>query len=395
MQEPKHKNKPTKQSAVAAILKAVVVAVLVLIVPLVNYNIDPSRLYHTGREDSLELNAVDILLNGQNAAHLSNCNERLLKREFLRRTEEQYETVVLGSSRGAMITGEMLGEESFYNLSLAGASLEDILGIYGYMLMNGQSPERVVISIDPWLANDNFTDPRSWNAYGDGYLYVVNELLGGNDTRVYEPYGLFDPESDGSTFWELDGATKLNLFSIPYFQNCLRELVTGNYAIYSEVVPTDEAEGETGIMHTDGSFSYPAAYRNAPDYEIINKVQLSFPESVLGMEDYTVLKGEKYALLEQFIALLTSQGVEIQFILQPISPLIIDHMQTEPRYANFFLTEEMYYELAAQYDIDVVGTFDPYEMMLSFGSFYDGYHMRPRFITPLIEELNALSEVTE
>lgn len=392
MRKAAQKTKPDNPRAphkLGVLLRVLIALAVVLCVPVVNYTIDPSRLYHTSRADSLELQAVEFLLDGQNAANLSNCNERLLKREYLRRTDRTLDTVVLGSSRGAMITAGMLGADNFFNLSVSGATLDDLVGIYGYLLLSGQQPERVVISIDPWVLNDNFSDTRSWEAFGDGITYVYEELLGVPVAREYIPEGLYDPENENrQNLLTMSGELKLNLFSIPYFQSALQNLANGNYATYSRTEQTDLNEGETGILRADGSYSYPAEYRNADETAIIQRAETSLPGSVLGMEDYESLDTQNRELFETFIKTLTENGVQVDFLLEPVSPVIYDHMKSESRYACYFQAEQMFRDMAQPLGIRVAGSFDPYALGMTAYDFYDGYHLKP----DRIEELVAMLE---
>lgn len=372
------------------LVRALLVLALLLAVPAVNYHIDPSRLYHTSRADSLELQAVELLLEGKNAANLSNCNERLIRREYLRRTGRQLDTVVLGSSRGAMITAEMLGEENFFNLSVSGATTDDLIGLYGYLMLCGQQPDRVVISLDPWMLNDNYVDTRSWEAFGDGLIHAYSELFGESLDRVYQPSGLYDPQSDNRVgLLQLSGELKQNLFSIPYFQSSLQSLANGNYAVYSQIVATELQEGETGVMRADGSYSYPADYRNADLDTVIQRAETSLPDSILGLEDYPSLDTGNRTTFERFVQALTSGGVQVEFLLEPISPVLYDYMKTEPRYATFFQVEELYRSIAESCGIPVAGSFDPYALGLDAGDFYDGYHLRPERVEQLAQALAA------
>ncbi|MEG1984728.1 MAG: hypothetical protein RR009_05525 [Oscillospiraceae bacterium] len=383
-------NKPRR--IIVSALKAFIVILLVLAVPLVNYNIDPSKLYHTGREDSLEIQAVEILLDGKNVANLSNYNERLLHREYLRRIDTPFDTVVLGSSRGALITKEMLGTDNMFNLSVSGASIEDIIGTYGYLHMNNLVPHRLVISIDPWILNDNFGDARALEAFGDGYAHYLTTRIGADYTASYVPSGLYDINNTERTpLYKLSNSLKLNLFSISYFQTSLQQYFSGSYATYSKIIETSENSGTTGIVRADGSFSYPADYRNADEATIIMRAERSFPSSILGLENYENMNSKNRLLFEKFIQTVIEDGVQVEFLLEPLSPVIYDYMKTEERYSNFFKTQDMFTSLAEKYGVEYTGTFNPHAANLSIDDFYDGYHVKPECIATLIQPLNEES----
>ncbi|MEG1017758.1 MAG: hypothetical protein RSE36_08105, partial [Oscillospiraceae bacterium] len=193
-------------------------AALFVVLVAANYFIDPGNIFHAASPDSAEMRAIAIVKGGENAENLDNFNERLVKR-MLAIEGGSFDTVVLGSSRAALITKQMTGEDSFFNFSISGASLEEIVGIFGVYEQNHGLPKRVIISMDPWYLNDNFKSERFEKSLGDGYYHVLTDLLGfeSADRSLLSIGALYrDPHSKISLF-DLGAGTVSELFSVTYF----------------------------------------------------------------------------------------------------------------------------------------------------------------------------------
>ncbi len=359
-----------------------VVPVLVVIV-YVNYTVDPSSLYKLSREDSDEITAVDIMVTGQNATNIGNCNERLVRREYLNRMTQPVQTIALGSSRGAIVDSDMLKEQSFFNFSVVGATIEDFIGYYGLLHQNDLLPNKVYFVIDPWILNDNYNgngQDRYKEAVGDGYYYYMTEVLNKEvDPKVAEIGALYKPFSEEKqSIFSLGKDKLLNLFSITYFQgsiySVLNDMQAQENAGYT-VEPTENKFEYSDIIRFDGSYSYPEGYREVSTNEKTARAMASLPESVLGLEDFDEIDGENKKLLMEFVESIRKSGVEVEFLLLPISTVIYEHMeQNFDRYQNFFLCEETVREIANEYDCSVVGSYNPHEFGFDMSSFYDGYH---------------------
>lgn len=385
--------KPNRKHIATNLLKIFAALVLLCAVPLVNFTVDPSRLYHQSRADSLEIKAVDYLLEGHNVANLSNYNERLLRREYLLRMNYTPSVLVAGSSRGALITTEMLGLEKgeMFNVSVANGDLRDTIGFLGLLRQLDRMPEKLVLCLDPWTVNDNWGDNRYAEALGDGYYAYVHDRLGREaDATISTVGGIYNPASDNRfSFSSLSSEDRLNLFSIPYFQSSLQRYFSDDYETYRTVVPTEETSGATGVVRYDGSYAYPQDYADADAYVATERARASVPQ-IIGLDDYPTLKGEKYALLCAVLAALAEDGVEVQLVLCPISNYLYDYMvEHRADYANFFHTEQMYYDLAEEYGLTITGTFDPYTLRYDMNDFYDGYHLRPERVAEIVAGLET------
>lgn len=371
--------KQGKTAAWAAKLAVKVLAVVLLLafVMYVNYTVDPGKLFQATSSNSVELTAAAIILKGANAANLGNYNERLIKR-VIARDGPAYSTLIFGSSRGAMITAEMVGDPNAMNLSVTGGTLDDFLGLFGVYMQNHETlPERVVVCVDPWLFNDNFQDPRFAESLGDGYHYTLTQLLGRdgvpdsllNISAIYQ-------KGEEVGFFDLGFDTCKQIISIPYFQTAVSSLFSENIDM-SGVREIRESDDDFGALRSDGSYCYPLDYRNSDQDTVNYRAGVQLPNNMLGYDKYDTATGEKYALLRDFVAYLRGNGVRVDFIVLPIHPIIYMQVFSTDKYHPYIQTDSVLADVAAEYGCNIVGALNPMAVDTDETDFLDGYHYKP------------------
>ena len=368
---------------------------MLALVPLVNYSVDPSALFVTSRADAPEISAAALMLEGHNVTGLApNYNERLLRREYILGMAKPAEVIVTGSSRGEFISADMLGlgAGELFNVSVAGGELEDMLGFLGLLLERELIPETVIISLDPWTVNDDYSQQRWRGSIEDGLIFMLcglGELDKGADSSVrLEP--LYDPDAPDRGFASLSGDVQKELLSVSYFQSSLQYYFSDDYELYKEVRVCDKQDGITGVVRSDGSYSYALDYRSADADISIERANNSLP-NVLGVEIYGELKGIKYSRLQALIEYLTERGIEVKLVMFPLGNTIYDYMnepENRSRYSSFFKTEELFRALAQEMGVEITGSFDPHSFGYDMSDFYDGYHLREARVAEIVKELN-------
>ena len=373
--------------------------VLFLIVPLLgtmaytNMHVDPGRLYHIDREDMFEYDIVRILKEGHNVENIDNYNERLVKRDFINRMEQPADVIIAGSSRGALITKDMLGVASMFNTSVAGGSLDDVIGFYGVLKQYDLLPKTYIIVFDPWMLNDNYYESRYERSLGDGYYnYMTNDMGYTVDESLKVIDSIYEPGSDAPiSFWDLGDDVKWNLLSITYFQASIQRHFNKEAVVRPDTWPvaTDAEGGESAYLRPDGSFCYPLSYREADAEKASHRARMSLPNNIIGLEDYEEMDSRSKQKLIDFINCVKRDGVEVKLVIEPISTVLYDYMTNFERYENFFKVEEMLYEIAASLGVDITGTFNPETLEYDMNAFYDGYHLREEFIEEIIKPFKA------
>lgn len=356
---------------------------LVFLLAWVNVTVDPGGLY-TPASERMEFDIADSLEQGLNVTDMQPYSDRLIKRDMLNEMAEPFDTLVLGSSRGYLISADMLGESAgrVFNLSVTGGCLEDFIGQIGVLHQSGLMPRRVVLSLDPWACNDNWGADLRWqSAFGDGYYYYVTEVMGHTDVdpALADIDDMFRPgEKPETDFWQLDREVQKNAVSISYFQASLRKLAADSAALETPseelgFIATPERDNRTETLRADGSFSYPKSYREASVEKRTERAYEALP-AIMGMGDYPALGGERFALLRDFVSSLRVMGVEVDIFFLPMSTALVEYMAQFPEYFQFFEVESFTRAQLADTGAAFYGTYDPLVLGLDMNDFYDGYH---------------------
>ncbi len=361
--------------------------ILISVIPIFNYFVDPAGLFTTNVDGSVEKNAAELILSGHGAEGLVNYDERLLKRLCIYGIDKSTEVLALGSSRVALITSNMV-EGSFFNLSVTGAGLEDIIGIFGVTSVNGFSPERVIIALDPWFINSEYSSGRFKGILTDGYSHCLVDLMGYSPEDVgYSPAvsGKYLGSGYDTCFFDFPPKMQLELFSIPYFQSSLEMLL--NPVIATHLLPVDKFWSYDASIRADGSYCYPYEYRENIYEEIYGLAEDQIKTRIIGSENAKF--GDKNVkIFRDFVASLTNMGIRVDLIEVPLNPILWDHMLQHEHYQPIIQSEELFRSIAKETGCNIIGSFDPHDLGAEVEDFYDGYHYKPEGIEILVSILS-------
>lgn len=376
--------------AIKTTLKFVLLLCLMLgLVVYTNYTVDPGNVFSILKDNPTELQAAQWIMAGNNVDGLGDFyNERLLKRSCVNLMAEPYDTIVMGSSRAALLTSDMLGTDSMFNLFVTGAGIDDVVGFYQLLYEKDLLPETLILVVDPWMLNDTYRDTRFYRSLGDTYFRFVTDRLGYvEDPAIGEDVGewYLHSTSDRVSFLELDDESRRELLSIPYFQESLRALISPTYT-GDGIFISEDLLGTGGLLRADGSWSYPSAYRDAPLETVIHRAELMKASVIIGNDTFPSFGGTKTQLFRDFLSVAAHDGVEVRLLLEPLSPILHDNLLVNAP-EGFFEVEPFLYETAAEFGLRITGSFDPALHNLDADAFYDGYHVIPRYLPALIEPL--------
>lgn len=179
-------------------------------------------------------------LTGENYAF----NERITKTNVFLRTKDQenYNCIILGSSRVTTLRASELTEHNCFNYALKGAEIPDFVSYANSLQENGVEPEIVYIGVDgfnfvekerkeqPPISIENL-QTKSWlEAYlsADVLLFSAMTILGispdpGNYyDQNFEPVDFANPPVYGAKFYKPASLEKCDLTSVETFAS-LRE----------------------------------------------------------------------------------------------------------------------------------------------------------------------------
>jgi hypothetical protein len=278
--------------------------------------------------------------------NFSGLNERVFQLERLEAgIPDGVATVVVGSSRLMEVSSELSGEPVL-NLSVSGASVEDIYALgLGGLATTGAG--RVVIGLDPWLVNESAAQER-WRALESNFRFWESHLT---MSRPLGPVGPGGISSDGDSL-----SVIANVF--------LTVNVSG-----TRLVSLDGRPGFFDKKAQDGAHIPSLASSNRTEAEII----AGFPDliSYAGMDAFS-LSIERLDAVRNLISYLTSNDIDVTLVLTPYHPLLYSEFSTIGN--GFVEAEGAFREIASDTEVTLVGSYDPAVSSCSQSEFYDGMH---------------------
>ena len=379
------------------VLTTVSILVLVLLIMFVNLYADPLSLINSKVGYIKSAKVAENMSNNMNSDKIDGTvDERMVKRIFIENhiNDCTATTMALGSSRAALISSDMLNpNESLINLSVTGAELKEIIALYGLARSNGYLPENLIISLDMWWLNSNYSGKRFNMSLADAYDAYVTEVLGYSDSGI-DPdnvEGRFKGEdvsfsSSVRSFLHSDADIKSEIFSVHYLQNSLQYLFCDRINTVIAIDPSVKYTDHTMIRH-DGSYSYSPSFRDATVSEAYNRALEAISVSILGCEDYYELDPELCDLFKDFLSSVQEDGVNIRFVMLPLHPTIEFHMRCYDKYDVALSAEDWFRNVAEEYEIPVSGSFSADKNGFGEDAFYDALHVKDSYVAVLISEL--------
>ena len=284
------------------IINLIIITIPVLTILLsTNYFGDAAKLF----DENYEKEIAKIIVNGEFATNVVNYDERLLQKELIM-SELNPDVVVIGSSRAMQITSELFPNESFFNNSVSGARVEDLISLYQLYKINKKQPKKIIIGVDPWLFNDNRKDIR-WESLSEYYFQFLNkEHTVSKKSKKYS-----------------------ELFSLSYFQSSLKSMprvLLGK----NKPEPTLKKENRLSTKLTDGSLVYGDDLRKATQNEIDKQINIFASSEVMyGFENFDNVSTIYWKVFIQLIEDMQKNNIEVEFFLSPYAPIVYNRIKTD------------------------------------------------------------------
>ena len=325
---------------------------IIVFVALFNYWQDPAGIFGN---DATYNKMAKANCEGKSLVMSGNFNERLFVKNIICDGNNDYDVIVLGSSR-AMGIGEegMPNNLRLRNLAVSGAVQEDDIAIwYSYSQKMAKLPKIIIIGADPWLFNANNGETRWKNAFTLEYAEGMRSL--GIDCTIDNDYTQFN-----------------SLISIQYTRESLKKLLKKDQtlAIWESQEKNDE---EKNIKYGDGSIAYSRKmYRDDANELARNYIK----NKIYHIEEYYALAKNETESFSAFIKSMQSKGVRIVLFLPPYHPIVYNYLCKDEKYKCVFESEKWYRDFAAANGITVVGGNNPASMGLTEKDFLDGMHTK-------------------
>jgi len=335
-----------------------------------NFMIDPASLFHPDGERGA---AVILSERGDIGVMGKDYDDRFLQKYRISlEKQRQIEWLVVGSSRAMLVSEPMLGPE-LINLSVSGASVEDLVALL-HIGANRISPRNILIEIDPWLFNVN-NGQVSWKSLAPEYSLALDEL------------GLGRAGSASSAMASSGAVDKyLQLISLDYFKASMkRRLIEGaSRPRFFRVPPFVELPAEYVVNRRDGSRVYERESYKRSLAEVRASALNDGRPPAYSLAGYQRISPDVLAILDAVIRKYQS-NVKIALLLSPYHP--ITFKMIADRYPMVNEAEAVVRALAAKYNLKLVGSYDPAAAGCVETEFFDGLHPMDSCIRKIIQSL--------
>lgn len=340
-------------------------AIVPLIVLFVFTNVyeDPANIFH---DDSAEI--VEALLDGNEAYFGSgNGNARNVKLKLIEEMPKHIECLTLGPSLTLGIRKENVGTDSYYNLSVTGMLFQEYLIYFGLLQINDVKVDRVILCVDSYFFDESkYSGGISYPEMMPYATYMLELLQGENPN---------EPEKDIKNGWlQIQQA-----FSVTYFQSSVAYVQNNNsYKIQNKrwgII--DEATEDLAHYLSDGSWVYAFDYRNRTEEDVLTDAT-SYPIEKRFAKGSHISEYSK-DIFWKLINYLTEQGTTVEFFLCPLAPALWDRIENDSDAGEYYILDELEtfaLEVADEFGIKVIGSYNPYNINVKNADFWDARHMR-------------------
>jgi hypothetical protein len=299
---------------------------------------------------------VTHLKTGKNVSFESGYNQCQIKKTYLE-SHEGFNIVAIGSSLSNQIGKEFFEKDSFFNASIRGSNLYDLLAAWQLIEENNLSPQEVILEVSSKTLRLGHSRNRKY------LMPYTNKLLKEMDLSES-----IQPE-------ETNVALKLKaraLFSIQYgFKGLFKDIYR---------VSLKEDSLDKIVLLADGSEKARINPNNDKlqfQNKILPKLKIAIEKGEFNLEDETKL------ILMRFIKYLKSKGKRVSLYIPPVHPESYDQGYIEEVYENYndFVTK-----LHNEFDIQILGSYNPSIYNLNKEDFSDYLHFKRKAMVNIFDK---------
>lgn len=336
-------------------------------IPLVNYIVDPGRLFHP--QPATE-QVVRYLRRGYNVTGHGSIDDRLLQQRLIAQLDSPPALAIFGSSRVQLLSSAELGR-NLVNNGVGAATLNDVFATYQFYRKRGIVPQEVLFGVDPWMLNENQLDlPLRRNSPD---VESLRRTLG------------VRPSVIGGILRRYRMRTASELFSPSYFRTSIRTIMDparGRDAF----VATRNSFNTDGTRLTDGSVTYGDSDRGATEQSTLMAAEGEGTAPFFGFDGFRNIASSQRNMLLNFIRLMRADGVSVRLILMPVHPLVYEKLRKSTEYISPVEIERTVRQVAAEAAVPVTGSYDPAALRWESVDFLDGKHLRAERAVELARE---------
>lgn len=329
-----------------------IVPVYALVV-FTNYFVDPANIFHASMTDKIceglkEYEAVEVV---------GDFDEGSLLEKRIASFSTVPSVMVMGSSHVLYVDWDF---DDYQNIGMSGEFLDDYYATVGLLNKYNKIPKTLVIGVDPYIFMDGLSIRQdSLSMYAADVKNMLNP----------SSYGRVKPEN-----------AKLKrikeLFSFSYFQSSAEALLHKVDASYVNPVSDPTIGDYPKILQNGRRVPSFSSYMAIEDMESASEWDVS-NKAVYCMVDYETLDATKISEFEYLIDFLISKNVNVILYLSSWYPVYYDEFSSNVKFSGVLKAEDYLREMAGTREIEVRGSYSPYECGIEREDFLDYFHLTP------------------
>lgn len=303
-----------------------------------------------------------------------NVEMRGIRRESIRHLKRTPQVAVLGASHWQEGHSSLATGRDFYNAHVHRDYYEDILAVSEMLLEAGRLPSQMIITIRDNLFTpiDDRTDYLWLPAIPD-YRRMARRL-GIAPHPVYKT--LPTPQWRQSLSLSLLSANIKRWWRAPY----------------QPQVTADHHHPTLDVLLPDGSIEWSTTHLDAFTPESSARKALEFAHQ--RRDDPPKIDPDGVEAVDRLLAFLKARGVEIYLAHPPFNPIYFDVVREGPYMAGLERVMQVTRDLAAKYELPIIGGFDPAEVGCTSDMYIDAEHSNPACLAQIINEYVQLDQQT-
>lgn len=303
------------------LFKLLIIPIFIL---LINMNID----YRNYNSTFVNNFVIDLFENDSLSVRSSYPERAVVKNRIKKGL--LFKSVVLGSSR-SMLIGQGISNK-ISNLSVPGATIDDYFAVIKELEINQYKLDTIYVEISPWLFNINNISERHLE-------------------------------------FETKNTSLKSLLSIQYLYDNLK---TNKYSI--------NINKDDFIYYKNGSIRYNKSYTtNKGNKEYIENF---YNAGVYGLYGFNDFENLNINMFEKLVLKCKSLASKLVFIVYPYPKGVKSKIFM--KYKNLQKTQEAIELISYEYDVKILGSFNPNLNNITNNDFYDGMHLTEEGISKIM-----------
>jgi hypothetical protein len=311
--------------------------------------------------------AAEAFAEGKNYSVFDlNLNIRHLKDETIARLKTTPDVVILGASHWQEAHADLLPGYNMFNAHVHRDYWEDLLGVTEILVKHNRLPKKLIISIrdlqfTPLEARKDFL----WEP-GIPYYRAMADRLG------------IEKES----YWT---SLPFNRIKAMLSISMLFDNFTRWYN--ADERPHAAAERHFNSLDTllpDGSILWSQKHLDIFTQERARNEAIKLADQRLNMTH--VIDPAGVLAFEHLLDYLKEQGVQVYLINPPYNPIYYDRIQGSPYATGMKKVEALMERLSKQYDMPLIGGFNPHKSGCEASMYIDAEHSNPTCLSKLLQQ---------